>query len=119
MGSARFGTKYRRLDSKARNFDGDELLPVDLAANARSYGVDVVEITAGPDAIADLKDAVAAAKAKDSSTVIHINSDPSIYAPDGEGWWDVPVAAVSTVDTTQRARVEYLEQQRRQKSLIG
>jgi 3D-(3,5/4)-trihydroxycyclohexane-1,2-dione acylhydrolase (decyclizing) len=119
IGSGRFGTRYRLLDPKARNFDGDELLPVDLAANARSYGVDVIEITPGPNAIADLRAAVAAAKAKETATVIHINSDPTIYAPDGEGWWDVPVADISTLDTTRRARKEYLEKRLQQRPLIG
>jgi 3D-(3,5/4)-trihydroxycyclohexane-1,2-dione acylhydrolase (decyclizing) len=30
-----------------------------------------------------------------------------IDAPASESWWDVPVAQVSTVDTTKTARAEY------------
>jgi 3D-(3,5/4)-trihydroxycyclohexane-1,2-dione acylhydrolase (decyclizing) len=119
VGSERFGTKYRYLDPRARNFDGDKVLPVDLAANARSYGIDVIEIAPGANAIADLGRAVVTAKGKDTATVIHINSDPLVYAPDGEGWWDVPVAEVSTLESTQRAREEYVRQRTRQKPLLG
>lgn len=119
VGSERFGTWYRTYDEDSRNFQGDEVLPVDLAANARSYGLDVIEIDPGENAVQDLSDAVARAKASDRSTFIHINSDPLIYAPDGAGWWDVPVPEVSTLDSTQRARIEYLEQQARQRPLLG
>ncbi len=119
VGSERFGTWYREYDGEKRNFQGEKILPIDLAMNARSYGLDVVEIEPGPAAIDDLKAAVAAAKASDSSTFIHINSDPLIYAPDGAGWWDVPVPEVSTLAATQRARGDYLAQQANQKPLLG
>ncbi len=119
VGSGRFGTKYRRYDPEARNFQGDEVLPVDLAMNARSYGVDVVEIPVAAGAAEALREVVVAAKASPRSTVIHINSDPLVYAPDGEGWWDVPVAEVSELASTQRARAEYEEQVRAQRPLLG
>lgn len=119
VGSERFGTLYRYLDEDAQNFEGDTVLPIDLAANARSYGMDVIEIEPGGGSAEALREAMAVAKASTTSTFIHINSDPLVYAPDGAGWWDVPVAEVSTLDSTQRARVEYLEQQARQKPLLG
>lgn len=119
VGSERFGTWYRELDPVARNFQGDAILPVDLAANARSYGIDVIEIEPEPHAIDRLSEAIATAKASDRSTLIHIESDPLIYAPDGEGWWDVPVPEVSTLASTQRARDEYLEQRAAQRPLLG
>ncbi|MGW9114478.1 3D-(3,5/4)-trihydroxycyclohexane-1,2-dione acylhydrolase (decyclizing) [Microbacterium sp. NPDC055683] len=119
VGSERFGTKYRAYDPQARDFQGEEILPVDLAMNARSYGLDVVEIEPTASAIDDLRAALAEAKASDRSTFIHINSDPHIYAPDGAGWWDVPVAQVSTIPSTLAARVEYEEQVKAQRPLIG
>lgn len=119
VGSERFGTWYRELDPVARNFQGDAILPVDLAANARSYGIDVIEIEPEPHAIDRLSEAIATAKASDRSTLIHIDSDPLIYAPAGEGWWDVPVPEVSTLASTQRARDEYLEQRAAQRPLLG
>ena len=119
VGSERFGTWYRAYDPRARNFQGEDVLPVDLAMNARSYGLDVIEIEPGAGAIDALKAAIADAKASDRSTFIHLNSDPLIYAPDGAGWWDVPVAEVSTLDATQQARAEYEEQVAAQRPLLG
>ncbi|AQX80124.1 3D-(3,5/4)-trihydroxycyclohexane-1,2-dione acylhydrolase (decyclizing) [Plantibacter flavus] len=119
VGSERFGTWYRSLDPEARNFQGEEILPVDLAANARSYGVDVIEVEPGASSIDDLRVAMATAKASDRTTLIHINSDPLLYAPDGEGWWDVPVPAVSELPSTQRAYEEYAEIKATQKPLLG
>ena len=119
VGSERFGTWYRSLDPEARNFQGEQILPVDLAANARSYGVDVIEVEPGASSIDDLRVAMATAKASDRTTLIHINSDPLLYAPDGEGWWDVPVPAVSELPSTQRAYEEYAEIKATQKPLLG
>ncbi|MBT2516320.1 3D-(3,5/4)-trihydroxycyclohexane-1,2-dione acylhydrolase (decyclizing) [Streptomyces sp. ISL-90] len=119
VGSERFGTWYRRYDDDARNFQSDEVLPVDLAMNARSYGMDVIEVAPSPGAIDDLKAAIAEAKASDRSTFIHINSDPLIYGPDGEGWWDVPIAEVSSLESTVRARGEYERLRAAQRPLLG
>jgi 3D-(3,5/4)-trihydroxycyclohexane-1,2-dione acylhydrolase (decyclizing) len=119
VGSERFGTWYRSLDPEARNFQGEQILPIDLAANARSYGVDVIEVQPGASSIDDLRAAMATAKASDRTTLIHINSDPLLYAPDGEGWWDVPVPAVSELPSTQRAYEEYAEIKATQKPLLG
>jgi 3D-(3,5/4)-trihydroxycyclohexane-1,2-dione acylhydrolase (decyclizing) len=120
VGSQRFGTRYRYLDREELNFESGQLLDaVDLAANARSYGVDVVEIAPGTDAATRLHDAVVAAKASERPTLIHVPSDPFLYAPDGEGWWDVPVAQVSELESTRQAYDEYLEQQKKQRPLLG
>lgn len=119
VGSQRYGTLYRTHDKSGNNFESGDILPVDLAANAESYGINVIRVEPSPRALADLSDAVVAAKSSDRATLIHINSDPLLYAPDGEGWWDVPVAAVSTLESTQKARAEYLEVQKTQKHHIG
>lgn len=119
VGSQRFGTRYRYLDSEQRNFESGELLAVDLAANARSYGIDVIEIKPGPDAVDQLSAAVTAAKRSRTATLIHINSDPFVYAPDGDGWWDVPVAQVSELESTRQAYTEYADQQKFQRPLLG
>ncbi len=119
VGAERFGTLYRKLDPDSLDFQGTEVLPVDLAMNARSYGLDVVEVEPTPNAVADLSAALAAAKASSTSTLIHVNSDPLVYAPDGEGWWDVPVAQVSTLDSTTAALADYREQQAAQRPLLG
>ncbi len=118
VGSERYGTKYRYLD-ETRSFENGDPLPVDLAANARSYGVDVIEVQPGPDAVEDLKAALRQAKANDHTTLVHINSDPLVYAPEGNGWWDVPVAQTSTLESTRNARAEYEQQVASQRPLLG
>lgn len=119
LGSQRYGTLYRFHDKDGNNFEQGDRLPVDLATNAESLGMHVIRVEPGPDSIAQLEQAVRDAKAGDSATLIHINSDPLIYAPDGEGWWDVPVAAVSTLDSTQQARRDYEKHVTRQRPLLG
>jgi 3D-(3,5/4)-trihydroxycyclohexane-1,2-dione acylhydrolase (decyclizing) len=120
IGSERFGTRYRYLDRGTQNFESGELLTaVDLAANARSYGIDVIEIRPGTLAVEQLSAAIKAAKASTTSTLIHVNSDPFVYAPDGESWWDVPVAEVSELESTQQARAEYVELRKKQRPLLG
>jgi 3D-(3,5/4)-trihydroxycyclohexane-1,2-dione acylhydrolase (decyclizing) len=116
VGSERFGTRYRMQDDSAQ---AERLLPVDLAMNARSYGLDVVEIPATASAIDDLSAALAAAKASPRSTVIHIESDPLLYAPDGEGGWDVPVPEEASLPATRRARREYEQRRTAQRPLLG
>lgn len=118
VGSERYGTKYRYLDETG-SFEGEQVLPVDLAANARSYGVDVIEVQPGPNAIEDLTAAVRQAKANDRTTLVHVHADPLVYAPDGDGWWDVPVAQTSTLPSTQQARATYEQQVAAQRPLLG
>ncbi len=120
IGSQRFGTRYRYLNRDTLNFDSGELLSsVDLAANARSYGLDVIDLAAADDPIEQLAAALRTAKASDRATLIHIRSDPFRYAPEGESWWDVPVAEVSELASTAEAYARYLEERRRQQPLLG
>ena len=119
VGSQRYGTLYRYQDKAGNNFESGEILPIDLATNAESLGIRVIRVEPGANAIADLAAAVATAKASDRATLIHINSDPLLYSPDGEGWWDVPVAAESTLESTQKARADYLEYQKNQRPHLG
>ncbi|MFC3296670.1 hypothetical protein [Clavibacter michiganensis] len=63
--------------------------------------------------------AVRRAKASDRTTVIHVESGPLVYGPDGEGWWDVPVAGVSELTSTQAAHTEYVQRKTAQRPLLG
>ena len=103
LGSQRFGTAYRFRSGDGR-LDGD-YLPVDLAANARSLGVEVIEV----ESRAELEKAIGIAKAAAGPVVIHVKTDPLIGAPDSESWWDVPVSEVSTLESTTTARAAYEE----------
>jgi 3D-(3,5/4)-trihydroxycyclohexane-1,2-dione acylhydrolase (decyclizing) len=109
LGSQRFGTRYRYRT--ATGLDGD-VLPVDLAANAASLGARVIPVSG----ITELEKAFADAQASDVTTVIHIETDPLVPAPDSPAWWDVPVAEVASLASTRDARVAYQEQKARQRS---
>ncbi|MGV0770191.1 3D-(3,5/4)-trihydroxycyclohexane-1,2-dione acylhydrolase (decyclizing) [Mycobacterium syngnathidarum] len=113
LGSQRFGTSYRYRSADGR-LDGDTL-PVDLAANAASLGADVIKVTTA----AEFTDAVKAAKAADRTTVIHVETDPLIYAPDSQSWWDVPVSEVSTLESTQSAYARYADWKKVQRPLVN
>ncbi|MEU4602965.1 3D-(3,5/4)-trihydroxycyclohexane-1,2-dione acylhydrolase (decyclizing) [Kribbella sp. NPDC023972] len=113
LGSQRFGTAYRRRGSDGR-LDGD-YLPVDLAANIRSLGVDVIEVHDR----AELEKAIGTAKAADGPIAIHVQTDPLIGAPDSESWWDVPVSQVSELDSTQAAAASYEESKKGQRPLLA
>ncbi len=117
LGSQRFGTAYRMRDDASHRLDGD-VLPVDLAANARSLGAHVIEVHSRD----ELADAIAAAKAWPSSggpVVIHVETDPRVFAPDSESWWDVPVAEVSELWSTQAARSDYVGHKQGQRPYLA
>ena len=111
LGSQRFGTRYRYRT--ATGLDG-ETLPVDLAANAASLGAKVASVTD----LAGLEEALAEALAADTTTVIHVETDPLVPAPDSPAWWDVPVAEVSTLESTRTARTTYETNKARQRAHV-
>ncbi|MCE0768530.1 3D-(3,5/4)-trihydroxycyclohexane-1,2-dione acylhydrolase (decyclizing) [Pseudonocardia kujensis] len=113
LGSQRFGTKYRYRSAETGRLDGD-VLPLDLAANAESFGIRVIR-TKTP---SDFAAAIAEAKAAPDSTVIHVETDPLIGAPDSQSWWDVPVSEISELDSTKAARKVYDENKATQKSFL-
>jgi 3D-(3,5/4)-trihydroxycyclohexane-1,2-dione acylhydrolase (decyclizing) len=113
LGSQRFGTSYRYRDNSAGDYDGG-LLPVDLAANAESLGANVIRCRT----VADLADGLKRAREADRLTVVHIETDPLSPVPSSESWWDVPVAEVSTLDSTRTARSAYETAKRDQRPYL-
>lgn len=109
LGSQRFGTDYRYRSASGR-LDGG-VLPVDLAANAASLGVEVIRATTAP----EFADALKRAKAATTTTVVHVETDPLIDAPDSHSWWDVPVSETSTLASTQDAYRTYSSWKARQR----
>jgi 3D-(3,5/4)-trihydroxycyclohexane-1,2-dione acylhydrolase (decyclizing) len=112
LGSQRFGTQYRYRGSVSRRLDGP-VLPVDLGANAESLGARLMRV----ETIAELRDALAHAKASDEPRpiVVHIETDPLVPGPSSGAWWDVPVAEVANIESTREARREYVDEKQRQK----
>ncbi len=111
VGSQRFGTRYRYRDASGR-LEGD-LLPVDLAANAASLGARAVKV----DGIDAFRTALLEAKSArwPGPVVIHVETDPFVPAPGGDGWWDVPIAEVSAQPSVQAALADYRANKGRQR----
>ncbi|RCG25981.1 3D-(3,5/4)-trihydroxycyclohexane-1,2-dione acylhydrolase (decyclizing) [Streptomyces diacarni] len=109
-GGERFGTAYRYRDQDG-GYTGDPL-PVDLAANAASLGMEVHRAAT----CEQLREALAAARASDRPTCVYVETDtePDVPAPGPEAWWDVAVAETSTRPAARAAREEY-ERQRAQR----
>ena len=101
-GSQRFGTKYRMRDEKSGLLDGG-LVPLDIPANIRSYGIEAQEVSD----TASFREAYRRAEAAAEATAIVVNTNLYGPNPPGTGWWDVPVSEVSTLESTQQARGVY------------
>ena len=106
VGSQRFGTRYEGRDG--------EVLPVDLALVAAGLGA-AVHRTSTIDAF---ESALREAAASSRVTVVEIQTDPLVDAPDSEAWWDVPVAEVAALDSTRSARETYDENKRTQRKYL-
>lgn len=120
LGSQRFGTRYRYRDGAADQggqLDGP-LIEIDLAANARSLGATVIEVSDAD----ELAAAIAAAKAAPDGggpVVIEVRTDPFVGSPDSAAWWDVPVAQVSRLDSTRAAFANYTEHKKHQRDYLA
>ncbi|HEV2374060.1 MAG TPA: 3D-(3,5/4)-trihydroxycyclohexane-1,2-dione acylhydrolase (decyclizing) [Streptosporangiaceae bacterium] len=101
VGSQRFGTSYRYRGPSGR-LDG-RYLPVDLAANAASLGVEVSRAAT----IEEFRAALAKARESTGPAMVDVQVDPLVAVPSSEAWWDVPVAETSTLPSAVAARRAY------------
>ena len=102
LGQSGFGTSYRFRSKESGQLDG-ECLTVDFVANARSLGAHAIKAAN----LAELKEALEKAKTLDRTTVIVVETDPSVGVPGYESWWDVAVAEVSEFESVREARARY------------
>ena len=92
----------------------DTIAGVDIAANARSWGIDVLEVHT----IEEFKEAYKAAAASDRATMIHIETDLMGPNPPGSSWWDVAISEVSVLESTQRAYEDYQNDRKPQRHYL-
>ncbi|HEU4687905.1 MAG TPA: thiamine pyrophosphate-dependent enzyme, partial [Vicinamibacterales bacterium] len=109
LGGQEFGTRFFERSSDGRL--AGPMLEVDFAANARSYGAEVFSASTAR----ELREALAAAKEYDGLSVIYVQVDSQARFGGSGAWWDVPMAAVSDVDTTIAAREVYDAHKSRQR----
>ncbi len=118
VGSDGFGTHYRYRKDGSIGLDSEEepgeTLPVDLATNAESLGARVFRTKTVP----EVRDALAAAKEEERTSVIHVPVDRYEGVPSYESFWDVPVAEVSEMESVQTACKEYAEGRRAERRYL-
>lgn len=113
VGSQRFGTHYHYRDPESALRDGGPL-PVDLALNLRSLGANVLTASTA----VQFKLAVQQACSAQATTAVYIRTDARGADSGGGAWWDVAVAEVSTLESTQHARATYESNKRQQRSYL-
>jgi 3D-(3,5/4)-trihydroxycyclohexane-1,2-dione acylhydrolase (decyclizing) len=110
LGQGGFGTSYKLRGKESGQLDG-ETLTVDYVANARSLGAHALK--AGT--LGELKQALEEAKTLDCTTVIVVETDPTVGVPGYESWWDVAVAEVSESESVRHARARYEEARKKER----
>lgn len=111
VGSAGFGTEAR-YRSEGGLLSGDPI-KIDFAANASSLGAKVIAV----DSIPEFKDALKQAKQNTATTVIKIETSRTARVG-SYGWWDVPVAEVSEMESVTTARADYDSNRESQRSYL-
>ena len=92
------GNEFKVRDKRTGLIDEGEWLEVDYVKNAESIGLTAVECRTADQVIA----ALAAARERDTSTLVAVYTD-KYYAPPGSGvWWEVIGAEVTNDETTRR-----------------
>ncbi len=104
VGSAGFGTDYRARNPQTGKLDGAHV-PVDFVALATGLGAHAVRATTREEA----ERAIAAMRGHDRTSVVVIEVDKEQRVPGYESWWDVPISAVSGIESIRQARARYEE----------
>lgn len=103
-GGERFGTAYRFRADDGR-YTGAPL-PVDLAGNAATLGMQVIRAAT----VGELRSALAEARAAQAPTCVYVETETADTvpgAPKAQAWWDVPVAETATRPAAVAAREAY------------
>ncbi|MBO0827432.1 MAG: 3D-(3,5/4)-trihydroxycyclohexane-1,2-dione acylhydrolase (decyclizing), partial [Streptosporangiales bacterium] len=100
-GTEGFGTKVRFREPDGRL--GERDVPMDLAANARSLGVEAIDAATTD----ELRAALEKAKTNPHTTVVHVEVDPQGRFSGSGARWDVPIAETSGLPSTREARQGY------------
>jgi len=97
-----FGNEFRARSGKGGRLDGD-YLTLNFAQIAEGLGAFAVTATTAAEVRAELE----AARGREASTVIVVETAPQADLPGGGVWWDVAPAEVSDDPAVQELRTEY------------
>jgi 3D-(3,5/4)-trihydroxycyclohexane-1,2-dione acylhydrolase (decyclizing) len=110
VGNGRFGTVYRMRGEDTGKLDG-AYLPLDFVQNARGFGA----LTFETHTLAEFRQALVDSRSTDRTTVIVVHTDNAHKVPGYASWWDVAVAEVSALPTTQQARADYEQARKKER----
>lgn len=105
-----FGNELRSREQETGRLTG-EPIPVDYAANARSFGCASYDARTP----AELADALTEARSERRPCVVVAHVDPESALPPSGEWWDVGVALASSRIAVQRAAEEHARGASRQR----
>jgi len=107
-GNEGMGTNYRYR--RGDKYDADPI-PVDFAANAASLGA----WTARAKTHDEFRNALAAARKQDRTSVVVVETSYDERVPGYESWWDVPIAEVSERESVRAARKNYEDARKKER----
>lgn len=113
IGSGGFGTRFRMRSDESGQLDGD-YLPIDFAELTRGMGAEAVCVSTIP----DFRQALQAARAAKTTTVLIIETEREVRVPGYDSWWDVAIAEVSTSESVQQTRKEYDEARKKERYFL-
>ncbi|MHB8628680.1 MAG: 3D-(3,5/4)-trihydroxycyclohexane-1,2-dione acylhydrolase (decyclizing) [Aggregatilineales bacterium] len=113
VGSQGFGTEYRYRDAHTGQLSG-ATLPIDFAANIASLGARAIRATNRD----QLAEALVEARKAPGITAIVVETDRNQRVGGYESWWDVPIAEVSQLDSTQQARAGYESAKQKERAFV-
>jgi 3D-(3,5/4)-trihydroxycyclohexane-1,2-dione acylhydrolase (decyclizing) len=104
IGSGGFGTDYRARRAESGQLDGASV-PVDFVALAQGLGAHAVRAATRD----EVERALEEMRAHERTSVVVIETDKEERVPGYESWWDVPISAVSEIESIREARARYEE----------
>ena len=109
-GTPHFGLELRYRDDRGEL--GGDYVPVDYAAHARAMGAHAVHCSSE----AELHTALEEAKGRTGVNVIVVSVDPEkrVGGYAFGGWWDVPIAEATELESVRAARQRYHEERKKQ-----
>jgi 3D-(3,5/4)-trihydroxycyclohexane-1,2-dione acylhydrolase (decyclizing) len=109
-GSPSFGNELRYRDERTHRLDGP-FVPIDFVRNAESLGAKSYDTHS----LDEFKAALEDSRTVNQTVLIYIRVDTEVRVPSFDGWWDVPIAEVSSEEGVNEAKRAYDEARQRQR----
>jgi 3D-(3,5/4)-trihydroxycyclohexane-1,2-dione acylhydrolase (decyclizing) len=109
-GTPSFGNELRFRNPDSGKLNG-AYVPLDFVRTAEGLGATAFSA----ENVDEFRQALDKAKREPRTTLVYIRTDPEARVPNYEGWWDVPIAEVSSEESVNEARARYEEDIKRQR----